>query len=104
MNLGDAADLLPGERMKDHHLIDPVDELGSEMVADLGHDRRLHLLVVLLAGEPLDDVRPQVGSHDHHRIAEIHGPTLAVGQAAVVQHLEQHVEDIGVRLLDLIQQ
>ena len=29
---------------------------------------------------------------------------LAVGQAPVVEHLQQHVEDVGVRLLDLVEQ
>ncbi len=29
---------------------------------------------------------------------------LAVGQAAVVQHLQQDVEDVGVGLLDLVEQ
>ena len=32
------------------------------------------------------------------------GPALAVGQPAVVEHLEQDVEDVGVGLLDLVEQ
>ena len=37
------------------------------------------------------------------RVAEIDGVALAVGQPAVVQHLQQDVEDVGVRLLDLVE-
>ena len=46
----------------------------------------------------------QVGGHDHHGIAEIHRPALAIGQPAVVQQLQQHIEDLRVGLFDLIEQ
>ena len=49
---------------------------------------------------PPGDVR----GHDHHGVLEVHRAALAVGQPAVVQHLQQHVEDLGVRLLDLVEQ
>ena len=29
---------------------------------------------------------------------------LRIGQAAVVEHLQQQVEDVGMRLLDLVEQ
>ena len=38
------------------------------------------------------------------RVAEVDRAALAVGEAAVVEHLQQHVEDLGVRLLDLVEQ
>ena len=37
-------------------------------------------------------------------VAEVHGAALPVGQAAVVEHLQQDVEDVRVRLLDLVEQ
>ena len=45
-----------------------------------------------------------VGRHDDHGIAEVDRLALAIGQAALLQHLQQNVEDIGVRLLDLVKQ
>ena len=45
-----------------------------------------------------------VGRHDDHGVAEIDRLALAIGQAALLQHLQQDVEDIGVRLLDLVEQ
>ena len=48
--------------------------------------------------------RAQVGGHDHDRVAEVDRPALAVGEAAVVEQLQQHVEYVGVRLLDLVEQ
>jgi hypothetical protein len=37
-------------------------------------------------------------------LLEVDRAALAVGQAAVVQHLQQHVEHIRMRLLDLVEQ
>jgi hypothetical protein len=37
-------------------------------------------------------------------VLEVDGAALTVGEAAVVEHLEQHVEDVGMRLLDLVEQ
>ena len=45
-----------------------------------------------------------VAGQDHHRVLEVHGAALAVGQPPVVQHLEQRVEHVRVRLLDLVEQ
>ena len=45
-----------------------------------------------------------VRRHDQHRVAEVDRAALAVGQPAVVEHLQQHVEHLGVRLLDLVEQ
>ena len=49
-------------------------------------------------------VRAHVAGHDDDRVAEVHRATLAIGQATFFQDLQQNVEDIGVRLLDLIEQ
>ena len=46
----------------------------------------------------------QVGGQDQDGVAEVDRAALAVGEPAVVEHLEQDVEDLGVRLLDLVEQ
>ena len=56
----------------------------------------LHDLVTVATGA-------QVGGQDHHRVAEVDGAALAVGEATLVQHLEKHVEDVGVGLLYLVE-
>jgi hypothetical protein len=71
------------------------------------HHRRLHLGVVLrriVAAELLDELRAEVRGHHDHGVAEIHGAALAIGQAAIVEHLQQHVEHVRMRLLDFIEQ
>ena len=49
-------------------------------------------------------MRTQVGGHHDHAIAEIHRAALAVGEAAVVEYLQQDVEHVRMRLLDLVEQ
>ena len=48
--------------------------------------------------------RTEIRGHDDQRVAEVDRAALTVGQAAVVEHLQQHVEDIGMRLFDFVEQ
>ena len=57
-----------------------------------------------LPGHLHDLVRAEVAGHHDHGVLEVHRAALAVGQAAVVEHLQQHVEHVRVRLLDLVEQ
>ena len=52
------------------------------------------------AGAAARDVR----GHDQDGVLEVDRAALAVGQATVVHHLQEHVEDVGVGLLDLVEQ
>ena len=45
-----------------------------------------------------------VTGHNHHGILEVHRATLTIGQAAIVHDLQQCVEDLWMRLLNLVQQ
>ena len=90
--------------MEHDDVIDAVDELGPEVLLHDLHHRALHALVVALAGQLLDHLRAEVRGHDDDGIAKIDRAALAVGQPAVIEHLQQHVEHVLVRLLDLIEQ
>ncbi|MNC11155.1 hypothetical protein D3C75_588450 [compost metagenome] len=93
--------------MEHHDVVQPVDELRTEVRLHHAHHRRLHLRVGLrcvIATHVLDLVRTQVGGHHDDGVAEVHRAALAVGQATVVQYLQQDVEHIRMRLLHLIQQ
>ena len=66
------------------------------------HDR---VAALLLIERRVDEVhRAEVRGEDQDRVAEVDGAALAVGQAAVVEHLQQDVEHLRVRLLDLVEQ
>src|SRR5919107_1363187 len=85
LELHDLSELLTGERLELDDLVDPVEELRPEELA--------HLLL-----------RAQVRGHDQHGVAEVDGASVPVGQAAVVEDLQQDVEDLRVRLLDLVEE
>ena len=52
----------------------------------------------------LHSSRSQIAGQDDDRVAEVHRPALAVGQASIVEQLQQDVEDLRVGLLDLVEQ
>ena len=54
--------------------------------------------------EEAQRVAREVRCHDQHDVGEVDGAALAIRQSTVVEHLQQHVEHIGVRLFDLVQE
>jgi hypothetical protein len=103
--LGDLGELLVCQRPEDDDLVDPVDELRAEAAAQNLHQLRFQLLERLAAtGIVLDSGCAEVRGHDHDRVLEVDRSPLGVRQAAVVEDLEQDVEDVGVGLLDLVEE
>ena len=103
LDMHDLVHVHPREAVKQDDLVQPVEEFGTEM----SPHRRHHLgagmlLVAVFVGR--EEFSAQIRSEDDHRVAEIHGAALAVGQAAIVQHLKQHIEHVAVRLFDFVEQ
>ena len=48
--------------------------------------------------------RAQVGGHDDDGVLEVDRASLGVGDPAVVEDLQEHIEHVAVRLLDLVEQ
>ena len=92
LDVDDRHQLLGIERVEHDHVVEPVDELGFER-----RPYRRHHLLLGAAGT-------QVGGQDQDRVAEVDRAALAVGQPALVEHLQQHVEHVGVGLFDLVEQ
>ena len=94
---------LAAERVEDDRLVHAIQEFGLEVRAQRLVDPSFDLLLVVF--RQLDDVfAAEVGSHDQHRVAEVDRAALAIGQAAVVEDLEQRTKDIRVGLLDLVEE
>ena len=96
-----------GQGVEDDDLVDPVEELRPEVRPErLGH-LGLHRLVGGVAGASAtrrDGRAADVAGHDQDAVLEVDRPALAVGQPAVIEDLEEDVEDVRVRLLDLVEQ
>src|SRR5215468_634121 len=110
--LHDGRDVLPRERVKHDDVVDAVDELGPERPLHLVHDLFLHALVRRLfplgeeaGGRPLaDEARAEVRGHDEDGVLEVDHVAHGVREAPVVEDLQQHVEDVGMGLLDLVEE
>ena len=96
----DVLDLLLLEGLEHDDVIDTVEEFRTEVILEDLLDRALRLFVALVE----DLMRAEVRGHDDDRILEVDHTALAIRQAAIVEDLQQHVEDIAMRFLDLIEQ
>ena len=75
---------------------------GLNVCAHHRHDR---LLARLRREQRVDEeLRTEVRRHHEDDVAEVDRASLAVGQAAVVEDLQEDVERLGVGLLDLVEQ
>ena len=86
--------------MKDHDVIDPIKEFRFEVLAQDLRDRFVHLLFIVADG--LNLARAEIRGHDQNRVLEIDCATFRIRQTAIVQDLQQHVEDVRMRFLDLV--
>ena len=100
----DLFNLLEGERLKENDLVDAVEEFWAKMFTQFGHDGLARFLGDFSLGvKALDEQGgTDVGGHDDDGVFEIDGATLAVGQAAIVEDLEEGIKDIGVGFLNFI--
>mmetsp|Transcript_3026 Transcript_3026/g.11268 ORF Transcript_3026/g.11268 Transcript_3026/m.11268 type:complete len:911 (+) Transcript_3026:148-2880(+) len=114
-DLGNLAHLVLVELAEDDDLVEAVEELGAEVVLELLVDELLDALVggvlgvvVELEAEAaaalLDDGGADVGGEDDEGVLEVDHATLGVGEAAILKNLKHHVEDVGVRLLNLVKE
>ena len=88
--------------MEHDQLVQAVDEFRLEL-----HVHGIHhglLLGVRIQVRIDEELRPQIGGHDQNRVLEVHGTALTIGQTAIVEHLQQHVEYFRIGFLHLIEQ
>ena len=103
LELDDRLELLLGQAVEDHDLVDPVEELRPELAAERIHDVLSHQLVVL-SGKLADEGRAHVAGHDDDHVLEVDRAALTIGQPPIVEDLQEDVEDVGVGLLDLVEE
>ena len=107
LDVDDLPHVLAAERVEHDDLVDAVEELRAEVLAAALHHLAPHALVDARRRgrrSPPCSVAADVRRHDDDGVLEVDRPALAVGQPAVVEHLQQHVEHFRMRLLDLVEQ
>ena len=112
--IGDLVQLLGVEPAEDDDLVDPVEELGPEVLAQRGasparaaaprRPRRRRRRSPAHPRSPVMSSDPRLLVMIDHGVLEVDGAALGVGQPAVVEHLQQRVEHVRVGLLDLVEQ
>ena len=92
--LGDVGHLLAGQALEVDDLVQTVQELRPECASKqlVGLLLRLVGKLSVLPYAAQYYVAAQVGGHDYDGVGKVHGMALAVGQPAVVQQLQQNVE------------
>src|SRR5436853_5511722 len=82
LEVDDLAHVGARQRVEDDDVVDAVQELGPEVLAERVQDALAHGLVS--AGVAGDHLAPDVGGHDDDRVLAVDGPPLAVVQPAIV--------------------
>src|SRR5947209_11677023 len=89
-------ELFFAERVENDHLVNAVEKLRPEMLAEFVQDRRAHDRVIG-AGEAAfvveDPMAAHVRRHNDDRVAEIDRAPLSIGYPPVVENLQKDVEN-----------
>src|SRR5579872_1812484 len=101
LDIDDTLDLVTRDLVENDDLIDAVDELRSEA---LFAQTLPHCALYLVLVHAIIFVQPEIAhvtGHDDDGILEIDCAPLAIRQTTIIEQLQQNVEDIRGRLLDL---
>ena len=103
---GNALEVLLSEPVEVDNLVHPVDKLRAQEALEGLHGTVLVLFVqgVTEANSPLLPVAASVGGHDDNGVLKVHSAAVGIGDPAVVQNLQQHVEHVGMGLFDLVEE
>ena len=108
LDVHDAAQVALRERPKEDDVVDAVEKLGAEERPQLLHKDVAKGLDPLGGLEELgvgleQALAADVARHNDDGVRKVRGSSAAVGEAPIVEHLQEKVEDIGVRLLHLVE-
>ena len=113
VKVDDLAHLRLGKLLEHDDVVQTVQELRTELLLQFRRDLILHALVARLGvrtkiearvGGLRDVAGTKIGGQDYDGVLEIHLAALAIGQMTIIEHLQQCVEDVRMRLLDLVEQ
>src|SRR5258706_5055069 len=104
LNFHDLLHLIASNLLEDDHFVNAVDELWSEtLFAQALAHQALHAILVH-AVKFMQPGGTDITGHDNDRVFEIDRATLSIGQASIVEDLQQHVEDLRRGLFDLVEE
>ena len=84
--------------------VQSVAEFGREQTLDVGQFVAGFTRIGEADGGLVHGFRTRIGGHDDDHVAEVGFAPVVVGQRAVVHHLQQDVEDVGMGFFNLVEQ
>ena len=100
------ADVVLGERLEEDDLVKAVEKFRTEMAAQFSLNKITRLLTDLAVGaDAVEEIlAAEVRGHDQDGVLEIDGAPLGIGDAPVVEDLQQHVEHVWMGFLDFVKE
>ena len=104
--IDDISDVVLRERLEEDRLIKTVQELRTEVCAQVVHNLGLclRLDITVLVDAVKQVLGTDVGCQDDDRVLEVHGLAHGIRDTSVIENLKQDIEYIRVRFLDLIEE
>ncbi len=91
--------------MEDDYLIDAVQKFRLKVLLERFFDVGLDFPVGPgFLGQLLNLLACDIAGHNDNGILEIDGSAFSIGQSTVIEDLQQYVEDVQMRLFNLVQQ
>ena len=104
--IDDVVELVFAEGVEDDDVVDAVEELGAEVLAQVIHYAFFGFFEAVFAAGPGSCKlgSADVGGHDENRVLEVDGAALGIGKSSVINELQEDVEDVRVGLFDLVEE
>ena len=91
--------------MEDDLIVEAIEEFRPEMGPESVIHPAFHRSMLLgIAGQLQDRLAADVAGENQHGVGEVHGAALPIGDTAVIEDLQHHVEHIRVGFLHLVEQ
>jgi hypothetical protein len=102
----DVRELGFAERAEEHDVVDAIEELGAEVLFEDVGDFFARELPAVFVFERFarEQVRAEVRGHDEDGVLEVDGAAFGVGEAAIVENLQEDIKDVGVCFFDLVEE
>src|SRR3989338_6730912 len=111
----DIHDGIGRKNIEKDYLVQSVQKFRTEELFERTHDLLFYLLIALTFGAReaaaeaqarhlVDVFGTDVGGHDDDGVLEIDDAAFGIGESAVVEHLQEHIEYLRMRLLDLVEE
>mmetsp|Transcript_12243 Transcript_12243/g.49159 ORF Transcript_12243/g.49159 Transcript_12243/m.49159 type:complete len:205 (+) Transcript_12243:169-783(+) len=104
LDANDAVHVLAAQPVEHEDLVQAVDELWWEVLLDTLHHCPARARCGCSLRKARQNVCSEVARENDHRVPKVHLAALAVGEVALVEHLQKQVGDLAVGLFELVKQ